>query len=157
MQPGSEDWFQPDSFRLPDAIVVTGAGFGFATGRKPPTAKDGAGRKTGSKVPKQGQESETTHSKRQRAPQTEGWRWRKILKKVSKKRTRRLRSRSCGFKIPSSPWVEPVKSSFAWLQVGRRVAAACTRSVAAVESGLMIVMGALGAGCIAMGQDRPQA
>ena len=38
------------------------------TGRELPTAKDGASRKTGSKVPKQGQESQAKHSRRQRAP-----------------------------------------------------------------------------------------
>jgi hypothetical protein len=52
------------------------------TGRKLPTPKDGASkdggsRKTGSKVPKQSQESQTKHSKQQRAPQTEGRRWQK--------------------------------------------------------------------------------
>jgi hypothetical protein len=44
------------------------------TGRELPTAKDGASRKAGSKVPKQGQESQTKHSRRQQVPQTEGWR-----------------------------------------------------------------------------------
>jgi len=39
------------------------------------------GQKTGSKVPKQGQVSQTEHSQQHRAPQGEGWRWQKSLKK----------------------------------------------------------------------------
>jgi hypothetical protein len=68
------------------------------TGCELPAAKDGASRKTGARVPKQGQESQTKHSRRQRLPQTEGWRWQEILKS----RARRLRSRSWGFKISIS-------------------------------------------------------
>ncbi len=49
-------------------------------------AKDGASRKTRSKVPKQGQESQTKHSKQQRVPQAEGWRW-KNRQKIPKNRT----------------------------------------------------------------------